>query len=182
MAKKRSAQLDQEIREALSRVPKRPGIKTREQLDAEIDLVLAGGLPAERHEVARALGFRYPKRPPSKPKSLTGTNLFALAEMVIEHGPEFPSRVHAVHHHHLKRALDLGYLEPASSSTVRLTPAGREVVGDAIVSDIERESRHQPRENTLVSPEKRTEVLERERAAHRAKLDRLERALARLRR
>lgn len=181
MAKKRSAQLDQEVREALAKIPRKP-LKTREQLDAEIDAVLAGGLAAERHEVAEALGFRYPKRAPSKPKSLTGTNLFALTEMVLEHGPEFPSRMHAVHHPHLKRALDLGYIEPASASTVKLTPAGREVVADQIVKDIDRVSRYTPQVSPIVRPELRDEVLARERAKHQAELDKLERAIAKLRR
>lgn len=179
--KKRTAQLDQEIREALSRLPRKPGIKTRAQLDAEIDAVLAGGLAAERHEVARALGFRYPKRLPSKPKSLTGVNLFALANMVIEHGPTFPARMAAVDRPHIRRALDLGYAEPVNGS-IRLTEAGREIVADEIVHDIERAERNPPRENTLARPELRAEILERDRAVHRQKIDKLESALAKLRR
>jgi hypothetical protein len=181
MAKKRSAQLDQEIREALGRIPKKPGLKTRDQLDSEIDAILAGGLPAERHEVARALGFRYPKRPPSKPKTLTGVNLFALSNMVIEHGPTFPARMAAVDRPHIKRAVDLGYGELINGS-IRLTEAGREVVADDIVQDIERAERNPPQENTLARPELRAELLERDRAVHRQKLNKLERALAKLRR
>lgn len=181
MAKKRSTQLDAEIREALAQIPKKPSIKTRAQLDAEIDAVLAGGLAAERHEVARALGFRYPKKPPSKPKTLTGVNLFALANQVIEHGPTFPARLAAVDRPHIKRAIDLGYAEPVNGS-IRLTEAGREVVADAIVQDIAREERNPPRENLLARPELRAEILDRDRAVHQQKLDKLERALAKLRR
>lgn len=182
MAKKRTAQLDQEIREALARIPKKPGLKTREQLDAEIDAILAQGLPAERYEIAKALGFRYPKRPPSKPKSLTSVNLFALANMVIEHGgPTFPARLAAVDRPHIKRAIDLGYAELVNGS-IRLTEAGREVVADDIVQDIERAEQHPPRENTLARPELRAEILDRDRAVHQQKIDKLERALAKLKR
>ena len=181
MAKKRSAQLEQEIREALARIPRKPGLKTREQLDAEIDAVLEGGLAAERYEVAQALGFRYPKKPTSKPKSLTSVNLFALSNMVIEHGPTFPARMEAVHRPHIKRAVDLGYAEMVNGS-IRLTAAGREIVADDIIQDIAREERYQPRENTLAAPELRAELLERDRAVHQQKIGKLERALAKLRR
>ena len=130
MGKKRSAQLDQEIREALTRIPKKPGIKTREQLDAEIDAILAGGLPAERYEVAQALGFRYPKRPPPKKMTLTGTNIFALAELVLEAGGKstFSNRMHAGTLQHIKRTAAAGLVEVSSPTTLTLTPAGREAV------------------------------------------------------
>lgn len=140
MAKRRSAELDREIREALARIPRKPSLRTRAELDTEIDAILAGGLPAERHEIARALGFVYPKRVPSKPKSLTGVNLFVLTEMVVNHGPTFPGRVQAVDAPHLKRALALGFIEPAGSGSVRLTPGGREVVADELVAEISRVS------------------------------------------
>lgn len=180
MAKKRTAALEREIREALSRVPKK-SLKSRAELDAEIDTALAAmGLPAERYEVARALGYQYPKRPPSKPKSLTSVNLFALKEMTLDHGPTFPARVEAVHVNHLKHALALGYLEPTSHNQVRLTPEGREIVADAIIKDIERLSNYAPTVSTLVLAEKRAEVLAREQAKHQAKLARLERGLAQL--
>ena len=181
MAKKRSAQLDQEIRAALARIPKKPGLKTRAQLDAEIDTILGEGLAAERYEVAQALGFRYPKKAPSKPKSLTSVNLFALSNMVIQHGPTFPARMDAVDRPHIKRAIDLGYAELINGS-IRLTDAGREVVADNLISDIAREERYQPRENTLAAPELRAELLERDRAVHQQKLNKLESALAKLRR
>ena len=181
MAKKRSAQLDQEIREALARIPKKPGLKTREQLDTEIDALLAGGLPAERHEVAQALGFRYPKKSPPKKMTLTGTNLFALTQMVIEHGSEFPSRMAAVDAPHIKRTLALGLIEAKNGGTLRLTETGREMVEREIEKDLARESSYTPHVSTLVKPELREEVLERERAKRRAKLEKLESALARLR-
>jgi hypothetical protein len=181
MAKKRSAQLDQEIREALARIPRKPGLKTREQLDAEIDAVIAGGLPAERYEVAQALGFRYPKKAPPKKMTLTGTNLFALKEMIIEHGPVFPSRMAAVHAPHIQRTLALGLVEPKNGS-LRLTDAGRDLVEREIEKDLARESSYTPQISTLVKPELRDEVLAREQGKQRAKIEKLERAIASLRR
>jgi len=183
MAKKRSAQLEQEIREALARIPKKPGLKTREQLDAEIDAILAGGLPAERYEVAQALGFRYPKRPPPKKITLTGTNLFALKDMVIDHeGPEFPGRVSAVDAPHIKRTMVLGLAEPTPRGTVRLTERGRELVEREIEKDIARVSRREPRVSSFVKPELHDQVLAEERAKQREALDKLERTIANLRR
>ena len=181
MAKKRSAQLDQEIRDALARIPRKPGLKTRDQLDAEIDAILAGGLSAERFEVAQALGFRYPKKAPPKKMTLTGTNLFALTQMVIEHGPEFPSRMAAVDAPHIKRTLALGLVE-AKNGTLRLTETGRELVEREIEKDLARQSSYTPQVSPLVKPELRDEVLARERAQHQAKLEKLERALTKLRR
>ncbi len=182
MAKKRTAQLDAEIREALAQIPKKPGLKTREQLDAEIDAVLAGGLPAERYEVAQALGFRYPKKAPPKKMSLTGTNLFALTQMVVDHGgPEFPSRMAAVDAPHIRRTVALGLAEPTSHGTLRLTPSGRDLVEREIEKDLERERRHVPSVSSMVSPEFRDEALARERTKHQVKIDKLERALASLR-
>lgn len=179
MTKKRSAQIDQEIREALARLPKKPWLKTRPQLDAEIDAILAGGLSAERHEVAQALGFRYPKKAPAK-MSLTGTNLFALAQMVIEHGPTFPNRMAAVDAPHIKRTLALGLIEPVGGA-LRLTETGRDLVTKEIEQDLARENRHTPQVSSLVKPELRDDVLALEQAKHRAKVEKLERALARLR-
>jgi len=127
---KRSAELDQEIRESLSRIPKKPGLKTRAQLDAEIDAILAGGLPAERYEVAQALGFRYPKKAPPKKMTLTGTNIFALADLVLDAGGKstFSNRMHAGTLQHIKRTLAAGLVEVSSPTTLTLTPAGREAV------------------------------------------------------
>lgn len=183
MPKKRSAQLDQEIREALARVPKNPQIKTREQLDAEIDAVLAGGLPAERHEVAQALGFRYPKKAPPKKMTLTGTNLFALKEMVVEHGsPVFPSRMAAVDAPHIRRTVALGLVEPVDGGAkLRLTEAGRDLVEREIEKDLARQRSYEPSVSSVVRPDLRDEVLAKERAKHAAKIDRLERALAAIR-
>ena len=182
MAKKRSAQLDQEIREALDRIPKKPGLKTRDQLDTEIDAVLAGGLPAERYEVAQALGFRYPKKLPPKKMTLTGVNLFALTQMVIELGPEFPSRMDAVDAPHIKRTLALGLIEAKNGGTLRLTATGRERVEREIEKDLARELGYTPRVSAIVKPDLRDEVLAREQGKQRAKVEKLERALARLRR
>lgn len=127
---KRATQLDQEIREALTRIPKKPSIKTREQLDAEIDAVLAGGLAAERYEVAQALGFRYPKKTPPKKMTITGTNIFALAKLVLEAGGRstFSNRLHATDLPHIKRTLAAGLVEVSSPTTLTLTPSGHEAV------------------------------------------------------
>lgn len=182
MAKRRSAELDEEIREALARIPRKPGIKTREQLDAENDALLAEGLPAERHEVAGALGFRYPKKSPPKTMKLTGTNLFALTKMVVEHGPEFPSRMPAVDHPHIKRTLALGLVETKNGNTLRLTETGRELVEREIEKDIERVRGHEPSVSSLVKPELREEVLARARAKHQTELEKLEGALTEPRR
>ena len=123
MARKRTAQLDQEIRKALAKVPKNPGLKTREQLDAEIDAVLAGGLPAERYEVARALGFQYPKRPPPKTVTLTDLNLWVLGR--IAHGrKEFPNKITSTSSEHLRRAMKAGAVEVVDKTRLRITPAG----------------------------------------------------------
>jgi len=181
MAKKRAAQLDQEIREALARISKKPGLKTREQLDAEIDALLAGGLHAERYEVAQALGFQYPKKAPPKKMELTGVNLFALTQMVVEHGPEFPGRMAAVDAPHIKRTLALGLVE-ATGSGLRLTASGRELVEREIEKDLARESSYSPRVSTVVKPELRDDVFAREQAKQRAKVEKLERALSALRR
>lgn len=177
MAKKRTAQIEQEIRETLSRIPRKSGIKTREQLDAEIDTILAGGLPAERYEVAQALGFRYPKKAPPKTMTLTGTNLFALTQLVIAHGgPEFPNRLAAVDAPHIKRTIALGLVEPTNRS-LRLTDTGRDLVKREIEKDLAREREHVPRVSSVVRPELREEVAERERAKKADKIAKLERAL-----
>jgi hypothetical protein len=130
MAKKRSAQLDQEIREALSKIPKKPNLKTREQLDAEIDAILAGGLPAERYEVARALGFQYPKKPPPKTTTVTDLNVFALAQLVLKNNGRstFSNRLGQVDYPHIKRTLAGGLVEVSSPTTLTLTQAGRDAV------------------------------------------------------
>ncbi|HSX22359.1 MAG TPA: hypothetical protein VLE97_06240 [Gaiellaceae bacterium] len=177
--KKRSAELDQEIREALSRIPRKT-LKTREQLDAEIDAVLAGGLPAERYEVAAALGYRYPKKAPPKKMALTGTNLFALKELVVEHGgPVFPNRVAAVHAPHIKRTVALGLVEDAGGGRARLTSAGRELVEREIETDLARLS--PPTVSSLTRPEFRDDAMARETAQYQARRDKLERALAAVR-
>lgn len=130
MAKRRSEQLDREIQETLSRIPRNPSLKTRAQLDAEIDAILAKGLPAERHEVARALGFRYPKRPPPKTTTVTDTNLFALTDLVLAAGGKstFSNRMARTELPHIKRTIAGGLVEVSSPTTLTLTSAGRDAV------------------------------------------------------
>lgn len=176
---KRTAELEAEIREALAKIPKKP-LKTRADLDAEIDAILAGGLAAERYEVARALGFVYPKKPPPKTMKLTGVNLFALTQMVLDHGPVFPSRIDAIHAPHIKRTIALGLVEP-SGSMLRLTDAGREMVIRELEKDLARESSYEPRVESYVRADLRDEVLARERAKHQDKIDRLQKAIGKLR-
>ena len=136
MAKKRSAQLDAEIQQFLSGIQRKPSLKTRPELDAAIDRILGGTWPAqlaadgagaERYEVANALGFRYPKKVPSKPKSITGTNLFALRALVEQYGPNsLPNRVEQVHAPHLQRCYKAGLIAPnGDGRTLHLTEAGR---------------------------------------------------------
>ena len=115
-----------------------------------------------------------------KPSFVTGTNLFALTQMVVEHGgPEFPSRVPAVDAPHLKRCLAAGFVEVVGSKA-RLTPTGREAVADALVKDIARERSYPPKVDTFVLAEKRAEILARDVAKHEAKIRQLETALARI--
>lgn len=127
---KRSAELDREIRESLSRIPKKPGLKTREQLDAEINAILGEGSQAERHEIARALGYAYPKRPPPKKTTVTDLNIFALAELVLaaDGRSTFSNRMPATDLPHIKRTLAGGLVEISSSTTLTLTPTGRAAV------------------------------------------------------
>lgn len=116
-----------------------------------------------------------------KPTYLTGTNLFALKQLVLTHGgPEFPSRVPAVDAPHLKRCVAAGLIE-VEGNRARLTPAGRVAVADELVKEIGQEERWTPRENTFVaSPEKRAELLAKDVREHDAKIRRLEQTLAKL--
>ena len=87
-------------------------------------------MPAERFEVAQALGFRYPKRPPPKKMTITGTNIFALAELALNAGGKstFSNRMHATEMPHIKRTMAAGLVEVSSPTTLTLTPEGRDVV------------------------------------------------------
>ena len=139
MAKKRSAELDREIQESLARISKKSSIKTPEQLDAEIDAILSSGSRAERYEIAGALGFRYPKRSPPKKMTLTGTNLFALTEKVLEAGGRstFSNRVPQSDHPHINRCVIAG-LATVGAGTLTLTPAGVEAVLTELRTEIAR--------------------------------------------
>jgi hypothetical protein len=116
-----------------------------------------------------------------KPTFVTGTNLFALTQLVVQHGgPEFPTRLDAVDAPHIKRCLAAGLVEVVGNRA-RLTPAGREAVADALIKDIAREESWIPKENTFVpSPEKRAELLAKGVAERAAKIRRLEETLAKL--
>ena len=139
----------------------------REVLQRELDAA-NDGLRASKQVAAHA------------PTFVTATNLSALTEMVIEHGPEFPARVPAVHAPHLKRTLEAGLVEVVGNRA-RLTRAGRTAVADLLVQDIARESAWHPRENIFVPPERRAEIMARDVAEHDAKVRRLEDTLAKIR-
>lgn len=116
----------------------------------------------------------------AKPTYVTGTNLFALKQLVVEHGGHpFPNRLEAVDRPHIKRTLDAGLVEVRGNS-VHLTSAGRTAVADEIISDIEKKSKYTPRENPFVPTEKRAELLAKDVAKHEAELRQLESALATL--
>lgn len=111
---------------------------------------------------------------------VTGTNLFALKELVITHGgPNLPVRLDAVDAPHIRRTLDAGLVE-AVGNRLHLTSAGRAAVADLLVQDIERERAHVPRVNTFVPADKRDEILKRDVDEHQEKIDRLERTLAKI--
>lgn len=116
-----------------------------------------------------------------KPTYVTDTNLFALKELIVANGgrPDFPNRLAAVDRPHIKRTLDAGLVE-IRGSNLHLTPTGRELVMDKIISDIERKSAYQPRENTFVPVDKRAELLAKDVAKHEAELRKLKSALATL--
>jgi len=111
---------------------------------------------------------------------VTGTNLFALTEMVLQHGPnDIPQRVATVDAPHLKRCVMAGLLEPRFGS-MRLTQEGRARVADELVQRIGRKSAP-PRENTFIKdPQARQQDLETQRAKAQSHLDKLERVLAAL--
>lgn len=117
-----------------------------------------------------------------KPSFVTGTNLSALTRLVVDHGgPEFPNRIESVSIPHIKRTMAAGLVESVGNK-LRLTPTGREMVGDEIIKDIARESGWTPSENTFVPVERRAAVLAKDVAEHNAKIKRLEDALASLKR
>ena len=159
--KKRVADIQ---RKARTTVDSKARSLLQRQLDAAID-----GLRAAQNTAAH------------KPTFVTGTNLFALKEMVLEYGgPEFPSRVPTVHAPHLKRTVQAGLVEVVGNKA-RLTPVGRDAVADALIQDIARERSWQPSENTFVPLEKRAEILERDIATRDAKIAGLEAALSKIR-
>ena len=139
---KRSAELEQEIRESLAQIPKKPGLKTRAQLDAEIDAIVGSGSRAERHEIARALGFVYPKKPPPKKTTVTDLNIFALSELVLKNSGRstFSNRLDRVDYPHIQRTLAAGLIEASSPTTLTLTPAGRDAVLRRLRRDYTRQS------------------------------------------
>lgn len=115
-----------------------------------------------------------------KPAFVTGTNLFALTQMVLKHGPEFSARVASVDAPHLKRCLAAGLIE-VEGARARLTSAGRVAVADEIINEIGRAERWTPRENTFVtSPEKRAELLAKDKREHAEKIQQLEQTLAKI--
>jgi len=115
-----------------------------------------------------------------QPTFVTSTNLFALKEMVLKHGTEFPRRVDAVDAPHLKRCVAAGLVEV--NGTAKLTAAGREHVADELIKDIARESKWSPKPNPFLSgdPDHQKKILARDVADHDAKVAHLEATLAKL--
>jgi len=186
---RRSKQLQDEIAAALAAGEPHPEATVSDWKKRVSDIqrqARATSAPEQREILQHQLeaahdGLRAAQRVAAhKPPYVTSTNLFALKEMVLQHGPEFPSRVPATDAPHLRRTVAAGLVEVAGGRA-RLTEAGRVAVADTIVEDIERESRWQPRESPFVSPEKRADVLARDAAEHAAKVARLEAALVKLR-
>jgi hypothetical protein len=187
---RRSKQLQDEITAALAQGTPHPEAAVsdwKKRIAAIQRQSRTTGDPSQRAALQRQLdaasdGLRAAQRVVAhKPTYVTDINLFALKEMVLEHdGPEFPSRVPAVHAPHLKRTVEAGLVE-VNGSRAHLTAAGREIVADALIKDIDREGNWRPRENTFVtSPEKRAEILARDRAEHAAKIAKLEATLAKI--
>lgn len=188
MAKKRTSQLQDEIAAAIAEGTPHPEATVADwkKLVSEIQRKArtTSGSEArallQRQFEAASDGLRAAQKIAAhKPTFVTGTNLFALKEMVLKYGHEFPSRVPAVDAPHLKRTLQAGLVEVVGNNA-RLTEAGRQAVADALVQDITRESRWQPSENTFVPPEKRAEIFARDIAARDAKIKQLEAALAKI--
>lgn len=115
-----------------------------------------------------------------EPSFVTGTNLFALKEMVLKYGPEFPRRVASVDAPHLRRCVAAGLVEV--NGTAKLTAAGRERVGDEIIKDIATASKWTPTPNRFLSGDQahQDKIMARDVAEHDAKVKRLEDTLAKL--
>lgn len=203
---KSAAQLDSEIQQSLdlSKESTPPSPRVIRQMDQELKrLNLLYNLAASPEEKAihkqkfdaLALAHRDARqatrdaktvRAKRDPTFVTGTNKFALVEFVLENGGSavLPAHVRSTSQTHIKRCMMAGLLEPLNNGRgVHLTAAGKELVSDELIAMIERESKYQPRENTFVKdPEKRAELLEKDRAKHRAKIEKLEATLSNLRR
>ena len=185
---RRSKQLAAEIAESLDRGAPHPEatpadwkkriseIQKRARVTTD-----TGERAALQHQLdAASAGLRAAQKvAASKPTYVTGTNLFALTEMVLDMGTEFPARVHRVHAPHLRRTLDAGLLEIVGNKA-KLTDVGRVAVADELVKRIESESRWTPRENPFVPADRRAELLAKDVTEHQAKIAKLESTLAKL--
>jgi len=186
---RKSKQLDAEIAAALAKGSPHPDATASDwkKLIASIKTRFHATTDPRQKEIfqeqykAAQLGLRAAGQTAAmKPSYVTGTNLFALTQLVIAYGgPEFPNRLAAVDRPHLKRCLEAGLVETAGNK-LRLTPAGRLMVADALVQDITREGAWKPKENTFVPLEKRAALLAKDVAKHDAHLRHLEEALASL--
>jgi len=122
------------VKEIKNRGWRTTGTEARTMLQRELDAAV-DGLRAATKESAL------------KPAFVTGTNLFALAEMVVKYGGgNIPRRVPAVDAPHLKRCVQAGLLEQGGGARgtigdrMQLTAAGREAVADYLVEKIGRKS------------------------------------------
>lgn len=143
---KRSTQIDAEIRESLASLPKASHLKTRAELDVEIDKILAQSdkahSKAHRYEIANALGFRYPKKPPPSVVYPTDTNIYSLTELVMSQRGRNPlsNQIQSTSVPHIKRCIAGGLLEVVDRSSLRLTPAGKAAVIERIKDDMGRDA------------------------------------------
>jgi len=182
----RSKQLLAEITAALAAGtphPEATAADWRKRISAIQAAARRTGDPAERQALQHQLdaandGLRAAQRSATSP--VTHLNVFALKELVLDHGPEFSARVPRVDAPHLRRAIDGGLAE-VIGSRVRLTSRGRDAVVSELEKDLDRERSYRPRESTLTAPEHRAAALARDTAAHDAKVAKIETALVRLR-
>ena len=142
MAKRSTPGSTRRSSESLANLPKASHLKTRTELDAEIDKILAQGSKAHRYEIANALGFRYPKKPPPSVVYPTDTNIYALTELVMDQRGKDPlsNQIQSTSVPHIKRCVAGGLLEVVDRRTLRLTPAGKAAVIERIKDDMGRDA------------------------------------------
>jgi DNA-binding MarR family transcriptional regulator len=160
----------------------------------------ARGIIAQELKSARA-GFKAARAAEkatkaTKPTNVTGANLGMLKAIVVQYrGGEFPRGYHAANKH-IQRCIAGGLVELIDSNgdvtnqifkgkRLRLTPTGRELVADLIITDIGSRESWTPKDLIIVpglSASERAKVVAAAVAEHAAATQRLEETLANLRR